>query len=93
MRFREEKHLRFWQSKARVAIRQVGGDDAAEGEAEVAGLVQLRLDAVSRIRLKPRDAAVDAIESGRDTGLDVVRAGARRPGRGLPAGIDDDVAF
>ena len=74
-----------------VAVGEVGGDDAAEREPEVARPLKLRLHP-ARVVPQERKSASDAGRLRGHARLDVERSRTRRRDPGLPARVDDDVA-
>ena len=72
-----------------MPVREVRRDDAAEGEAEVAGPAELRLHP-PRPGSEVREGAADAVHGGRHARLDVDRARAGNGDVGLPARVDHD---
>ena len=85
----EEDRLRLRQPERRIPVHQIDGDDAAEGEAEVARVVELRLDS-RRITLEKRERTANAVQCRRDARFDVVRSGAGSRDVSLPTRVDDD---
>ena len=85
----EEDRARRRQVECGVPVGDVGGDDAAEREAEIAGTREPGLDAM-RVGAQELQRAADAAHCRGDAGLDVEGSGTGHGDVGLVPRVHDD---